>query len=217
MSSKILGWLVFSISLGAYIPLIIGGWQHPSETNVACFSLWIVLAAMLAYSAWAQGYEGWRINLAFFAGNIVVVALALIRHGYTFNLGPTEMILIYGLSTVIVVWWIISTKTGRWRPDILWIGGIIVDVISFYPIVKQYLRAHEAATNLCIAAWAMFGLGALINFVCVEKLFSKLGTNPATYEAVFGEKKSHAKILSTSAFSLENFTMIITTLVLMLR
>lgn len=217
MSSKHIGWIVFVITLGAYVPLIIGGWIHPVETNVACFSIWIVLSLMLSYSAWVQEYPGWKMNLGFLLGNIVTVVAALIRGGYTFNLGPQETIGLYGIVCVMCTWLAIGAKTRKWNPDILYLGGILVDVISFYPVLKQYLMAHERATTLGIAAWTMFGIAAFANFTFVELLFVRLRLDPLSYGMRFEEKKSVAKILKASAFSLENFLLIVVTTVLMAR
>lgn len=216
-STKIFGWLVFTLSLGAYVPLSIGGWQHPAETNIACFSLWTVLAGTLTYSSWVQKYEGWRINLAFLIGNIIVTGLALIRGGYTFNIGPSETIILYGFGLVVSLWAAIGATTKRWNPDILYIGTIAVDVISFCPIMKQYLLPHEPASAWCVVAWIMFSTGAFINFTFVERLFTKLRADHLTYGMMFEEKKSYGKIFKVSAFSLENFTLIFITVILMMR
>lgn len=217
MPPRYLGWLVFWISIAAYVPLIIGGWLHPIETNVACFTIWILLSLMLFYSARVQKLPGWRMNLAFFLGNILTVAIALMRGGYTFNLGPQETIGLYGIVCTVCVWLAVGAKTKRWDPNILYLGGIFVDVLSFYPVFKQYLMAHERATALGIAAWSMFGIGAFVNIVFVEQLFTRLRLDPLTYGMTFDEKKSVAKIFNASAFSLENLTLIVITTALMSR
>jgi hypothetical protein len=217
LKTKFFGWLVFGVGLGAYIPLIIGGWQHPSETNIACFIIWIMLAGMFSYSAYVQKYDGWRINLAFLFGNITVVVIALMRGGYTFNLGPSEMISLYGIVGTLCLWVVIGVTTKKWSADVLYLGGIIADILSFYPILKQYLERHERATTLGVIAWSMFGIAAFLNFTCVEQLFRRLRLNRPAYAIMFQEEKSLIKIFKNSAFSLENFSLIVITTVLMSR
>lgn len=216
-SVKILGWIVFAIGLGAYVPLIIGGWSHPLETNLACFMIWVALAITLCYSQIVQKYDGWRIQVAYAIGNIIVVVIALARGGYTINIGLQEAIALYGFVITVCTWAAVGAKTKRWNPEILYLGTVTVDMVSFYPQLKQYLQPHEPASTWCLVAWSMFGLAMLINFSLVEQLFRRLFLSKDYYKSVFGEDKSYVKIFKASYFSIENFLFILTTVVLMAR
>ncbi|HEX7724563.1 MAG TPA: hypothetical protein VF438_02395 [Candidatus Paceibacterota bacterium] len=216
-STKLLGWIVFATGLGAYVPLIVGGWSNPSETNIACFGIWVVLSVTLCFCQRVQKYDGWRIQVAFAIGNIIVVFVALARGGYTFNIGAQETIALYGFAIIVCLWAAIGAATKKWNADILYLGTITVDFVSFYPILKQFLEPHQSASVWGITGWIMFGLAALINFAFVEQLFKRLFTNAEDYEKIFEEPKSNVKIWKASAFSLENFTLIVITVTLMIQ
>ncbi len=210
-------WAIFCCSLGAYAPLIVGGWKHPYEMNIACFGLWVILAASTTWSSRIQGFAGWRMLLAFLVGNATVVVIALCRGGYTFNLGPSETIVLYGMSITIGAWVIVGATTKRWEPRILYLGGIAADVISFYPQMKQYLLPHEHPTHWMIFAWTMFGLGAFMNMILVEELPKKLRMDATAYGIRYDKSKNTWQILEESAFSGENFLLIVVTVILMCR
>jgi hypothetical protein len=146
-------WGVFLLSAGAYIPLAIGGWQHPEEINVASYSLWLILASMLLYSSRAQGFAGWRMPLGFLIGNASMLLLAFAIGGYTFNLGKAETIILYGIISMVVCATIRFTQGHAGDiPRILFLGGVAADVLSFYPQLKQYLGPHDAPTS-----WMLIG------------------------------------------------------------
>lgn len=211
------GWIVFCCSLGAYAPLLVGGWKHPYEMNVACFGLWVILAAIGTWSSWIQKFDGWRLWFSFFIGNVLVVSMALYRGGYTFNIGLSETISLYGVTILVGVWIIVGAATKKWDPRILYLGSIAVDVISFYPQLKQYLLPHESPTRWMITAWVMFALGAFMNIVLVERLPAKLRMDCLTYGMNYNKPKDNLKIFEESAFSIENFLLIMITVVLMCR
>lgn len=172
---KVIEWMVFIFSAGAYIPLAIGGWLHPEEINVASYSLWLILASLLLYSSRAQNFAGWRMPLGFVIGNSLMICLAGAINIYTFNLGPSEMIVLYGIVGVIVV------ATIRWAqghtgdvPRIIFLGSVVADILSFYPQIKQYLQPHDAPTNWMLLGWCMWILGAFINVAFVERVLQKI-------------------------------------------
>lgn len=216
-NNKLWSNVVFVLSLSAYIPVLIGGWKHPVDSNVACFSLWIILSLVLCYSAKVQGFAGWKLQFAFFFGNIVVVLLALIRGGYTFNLGISEMIVLYGMILVISIWVLVGYWTKKWNPRILYLGTILVDITSFYPVLKQYLQPHDRPTTWMIVGWSMYALAALINVIFAERFIHKLRMDYLTYGINYDKRKGCLQILEESAFSIENFFLILITIVLMCR
>lgn len=209
--------VVFFLCAGAYLPLALGGWTHPSEINVAAYSLWLILSAMLLYSSRSQGFAGWKMPLGFFIGNFSMLTLAGVRGGYTFNLGPAETMVLYGIIVTLSTWVAVGQMTGKWDSRILFIGGVAADVLSFYPQLKQYLEPHESPTELMFLGWGMWILGAIINVVFVEKLFSKLREDKVVYQQLYGKKKRLMGIVEESLFSLENGIFMMITVIVMLR
>ena len=212
---QVWSWLVFFVSIGAYVPLAVGGWQHPIEINIAAYGLWLTLAVMFAYSTHSQGFSGWRLPLGFLVGNGLMIGLGLARKGYTFNLGQAETTVLYGIIATLSMWIVVGTVKKKWDPRILYLGGIAADILSFYPQLKQYLLPHEPPTGWLIMAWTMFGIGTFVNFAIVESLFSKLIMSAERYEHVYEKEKRVLLILEESAFSVENFTFIVLTTLVM--
>lgn len=207
-SQQLIGWVVFAFSAGAYIPLAIGGLQHPEEINIASYSLWLILSSMLLYSSRAQDFAGWRMPLGFFIGNSSMLVLAFALGGYKFNLGLTEIVVLYGMIGAI------AFATVRWMqghkgdvPRILFLGSVAADILSFYPQLKQYLEPHDAPTYWMLLGWAMWIVGAFINVALVEKMVQKL----------WNKSKSPFLVLEESAFSLENGLFMIATVVVMIH
>jgi hypothetical protein len=209
--------VVLLLSAGAYIPLAIGGYSHPTEINVASYSLWMIISGMFLYSSHSQGFAGWRMPLGFFIGNGSLLTLGLAHGGYTFNLGPAETIALYGIIGTISVWAAVGLTTKKWKPRILFLGGIIIDVLSFYPQLKQYLLPHESPTTWMILGWSLWVLGAFINIVLVEKLFKKLTMTKTMYEKSYGKTKKPLLVLEESAFSVENCLFMFITIIVMTR
>lgn len=186
------------LTLGASVPLLIGGWKHPSEVNVASYSLWLMLATMLAYSMWAQHYPTWRMMFGYVIGNASMVTLGLTHGGYTFNLGTPELIVLFGLVTTVGTWVTVGQITGTRNPRILLIGGILVDIVSYYPQFKQYTLPHEAPTTWMLCGWYMSLAGTTINMFVIERIVQKIRYR----------EKPWPTILEESAFSLENCTFV---------
>ncbi len=213
----LLGWVVFYCSLGAYVPLMIGGWQHPSEMNVACFSIWILLSGVLTWASRRQSHDGWKLLLADMVGNIFYVVMALVRGGYTFNIGDPEAIGLYGTCTVLCTWFVYGKITSKWSDRILYLGCLGVDVASFYPQFKQYLLPHEKPTDLMIIAWIMFGIAAFMNFALVDRLPKKLRVAGRIMRRRPNLGMIRLFIVEKSLFSIENFIMITIAVILMLH
>ncbi|MDB5204100.1 MAG: hypothetical protein JWP09_128 [Candidatus Taylorbacteria bacterium] len=198
--------IVLVLSAGAYIPLAIGGWQHPEEINLASYSIWLILATMLMISSRAQGYDGWKLLAGFLTGNFSMLIFGLCLRGTTFNLGDAEKIVLYGLITTIVIWVIWSTLKKKGNPRILFLGGIITDVMSYYPQIKQYLLPHDPPSWWLLAGWYMWIMAATITLIKVEKLVMKIRKQP----------EHRMKILEESAYTFENLFFMIITVVIML-
>jgi hypothetical protein len=210
-------WAVLILGAGAYVPLMIGGWQHPVEVNVAAYSLWLLLSLVFVYSFRDQGFAGWRMPLAFAVGNSSMLILGFVRGGYTFNLGSAEAVVLYGLIGTVCLWLVIGSTMGNWNSRILYWGGILVDILSFYPQLKQYLLPHEPPTVGLLVGWGLWVAIALINVFLVERLFTKLRLTKEQYEKVFAKTKNPFLILEESAFSLENGFFMIVTIFVMVR
>lgn len=209
------GWTVFVFSFGGYVPAAIGGWQHPSEVNVAAYSLWFILAGTFLYASRAQGFAGWRLPFGWLVGNAAIIVLAFWQGGHTFNLGPTESIALYGLITTVGAWVAVGQVTGKWDPRILFLGSIVTDILSFYPQIKQYLMPHEPPTCWLLAGWCMWLTGVSINLLAVDRLWKKLRMPPDEYRKSFGKDKKALLIVEESVLSLENGLFIMITLLIM--
>lgn len=198
-------WFVFLGAIGGYVPMVIGGWQHPADINVASYALWFVLSSTFLYSIIAQRQPGWRLPLGWIVGNVAMIVLGLARGGYTFNLGPAESIALFGLVLVIGTWAAVGTVTKRWNARILYLGSVAVDIVSFYPQLKQYLLPHDPPSGWTLIGWCLFFAGAALNLFAVERFVHKLV-----------QKKQKALLtLEQSALSLENSIFIAITALVM--
>jgi len=211
-------WIVFVICVGAYVPIVIGGIRHHGEINMAGWVLWAIISCMMLYSSHSEGFVGWRLALGFLVGNISMIILGLSVGGYTFNLGPAEMIGLYGIVTVLSFWVAVGTITKKWSNHILVVGTVATDLLSFYPQLKQYLLPHESPTALMLVGWSLFALGTFVNFVFVEQLFVKLTADEMTYRKLFERKnKNLLSIFEESAYSIENCAAVTITILVMIR
>lgn len=212
---KFWSWIVLLFGAGAYVPLAVGSWNHPAELNVASYGLWFILTLMLLYSSWKQNFAGLRLLAGFCLGNFSMLILAFLVGGYTFNLGPAEAVVLYGMIATLSIWGAVGQVTGKWNPRILFTGGVAADILSFYPQLKQYLTPHDVPTTWMILGWSMWIAGALINVIMVEHLATKLCMSEVMYENRYQKQKSSLLIFEESAFSLENsLCMVITILVM---
>lgn len=215
--TSVYAWIVFFISAGAYVPLAVGGWYHPSEINMAAYGIWMVLAGMFLYSSWKQEFAGVRMPLGFFVGNVLMLVFGFWVGGYTFNLGPAETMALYGVVGTLSLWTTIGALTSRWSSRLLYWGAIVADLLSFYPQWKQYLLPHDYPTTWMLVGWCCWIGGAAINVVFVEKLFKKLLMPEEEYEREYEKMKKPLLIWEESAFSLENCFFMTVTVFLMAR
>lgn len=208
-------WVVFILGVGAYVPIALGGWQHPKEINIALYSIWFIISTMLLYSSLARGFAGWRMPFGFLIGNVLLLALGFIRGGYTFNFGPVETVALYGVVVTLSLWVAVGTVRKEWNSRIIFIGGITADILSFYPQLKQYLLPHEPATQLMMLGWYLWIIMAFINVIVVEEFIKKLVMNELAYASIYGKSKKFWLIVEESAFSLENTVFIVVTVLVM--
>jgi len=218
MKEKFWIWAVFFISIGAYVPLLIGGWKHPVEINIPTYSLFAIITAMMFFSAKAQGFTGWRLPLGWFIGNISMIGIAFIfLKGWTFNLGPQEIIILYGLAVVFGAWITLAQIQNKWNPRILFLGAILIDIASFYPLVKQYLLPHEPPTAWMLAGWFLAMVGPVISMIFVEKIIAKLYTKKEKYREFYQKEKNIVGIFEESGASMENAILYLITFFMMLH
>lgn len=215
-SQKVWPWVVFLLSCGGYVPLSIGAYLHPAELNMSTYSLWAILSVLMTYSAVQQKYPGWMMQFGWLVGNVLMLSVACYMQQFIFNLGMSETIALYGIILVVGVWVTIGKMTGKMDPRILFLGTVFVDMLSFYPQLKQYLLPHEAPTMWLLFGWVMFLFGTFCNLIWVERLFLKLLTPNGTYETRFGETKRVIAIIETSALSIENLILLALTLWIMM-
>lgn len=211
------GWVVFAFSAGGYVPIVVGGIHHPTEVNVATYGLWFILCLMFIGSSIKLGFAGWKLPLGFLAGNVTMLVLAEFLHGTTFNLRALEWVLLFGTTATVAIWVVHGHLAGARNPRILLWGAIAVDVLSCYPIFKQYLfDVHEPMSAFGIAGWVMWIIGVSVNLNFVEEFFSKLVLPRKKYRARFGEEKAIGLLFEASIFSLEQLVLIPATLSIML-
>ena len=226
------GWVVFVLAISGYLPIAIGGWRHPVEINLASYSIWFIITGMMLYSQHSAGFAGWRMPFGFLFGNVALLTIGLVRRGSTFDLGPAEMIGLYGVIVLLtVVLTVVVTvviarltkraamnaKTKRLFARILYYGAIVTDIISYYPQFKQYLLPHELPSRLMILGWGLWILMGFANVIVVEGLIGKLLTPKAAYERIYRTPKKVTLILEESAFSLENAVFIVAMTLVMIR
>jgi ABC-type uncharacterized transport system permease subunit len=155
--------------------------------------------------------------LGFFFGNGSLLVLGFTRGGYTFNLGQAETIALYGVIGTLSLWVAVGTVTKKWKPRILFLGGVTADILSFYPQLKQYLLPHEPPTDLMISGWCLWILMAFINVFLVEEFYKKLTMPRTVYEQRYEKSKSMLLIAEESIFSIENGVFMIVTVLVMVR
>ncbi len=211
-------WVVLTVTVGGFVPLVIGGYHHHSEINLAAFGLWTISMAMAFASSFYMGYDTWRLALGYLIGNVTMVVLGLSLGGYTFNLGTSETLSLYTLVTALSAWGAIGTITKRWNNRLLFFGAIASDILSFVPQLMQYLKPHERPTSLLFVGWTCWGLGAVVSFIFVEKFFTKLTMGEKGYVVAFDKPSKHImQIFEESAFSFENVALIAITIWVMAR
>lgn len=208
MQQKFWSWLVFAVSIGAYVPLAIGEWHHPIEFNVASYSLWMLLNAASAYSLFVQKFSGWRMPLGWFLGDMFLILLAIALGGYTFNLGEYERVILYGIVGIFALWMSLGAVQKRWNPRILHLGNIVVFALTYYPIIKQYAHVHEPMTAWSLSGWALYLVGAGVNLFVAEQFFTKLWMQPDLFKNAFQKEKNLWDIGEESLFSLVNTILI---------
>lgn len=175
---------VFFVTV-AYLPIIIGGWIHPAEINIATYGLWTMLFILYGYSSWKLKKPDLPLVLCCIVGDLLVTVLGLAAGG-AFVLGKVEGVGIIGLALTVgsfLVYGMIRKLDDR---IIAW-GVIVTDVVSFYPMAKQYLwMKHEPMSAFGLAGWWCFLLGALAMLFgsqrFVEKIVTRSSRLPATLE-----------------------------------
>jgi hypothetical protein len=162
------------------------------------------MASMLLFSELWGRNPGWRISCAFVIGDIGLILLGLFHGGYTFNLGLSEIVVLYGIIITIGSFVTYGFITKRVEEYILYFGGVAVDLISFYPQAKQYLLpGHDRLSVMSLCGWIGWMIGITISIIFVEEFFRRLRMPAALYQEVYGEEKNRLKICSSSLFSVE--------------
>lgn len=216
MENKFSGWVVFAITILAYVTVIAGAITHPSENNLATWIIWFFLASAFLYAQVKEGHSGWHMPLAWVVGNMFLVTISLVTGGYTFNLGPTESIALFGFTGAIAIWTAVGITTRTWSPRLLYWGAILADLASFYPLWKQYLGPHEPISTLGLFGWMCFFVGALINIVFVERCFHKLRIPQEQFLREYKKEKRPLVILEESLLSIEVMLSVGFTLLIMI-
>ena len=214
MSQQAWAWRAFSVSALAYLPLVVGALLEPDQINVSSWGLWVVLAGLFTWSAWAQGHESWRMALGYFLGNITIVLLALYQGGYTLNLGLGEVTVIFTLVVTTGFWGTHGLITRKQKPAILYFGCIAADVLSFYPQIKQYWGPNDTPW-LALGGWLIIILGVGINLFLAEEFLKKVRMPSGEYERTYGKARQWCDIIQESAFSLDQFVLVPATLCVM--
>lgn len=206
---KVSSIIVLVLAAGGYVPVALGACQHPSELNVAAFGLWTILSIMFVSSSLSLGFVSWRLPLGFLIGNVALLVLAIFLRDVTFNLGQSEWIALFGTIVTLSVWVTHGHITKKRNPRILLWGAVCADVLSCYPMLKQYLYdAHAPMTMLGITGWTMWYAGILVNLIGVDMLPQKLAMSAATYKKMFGEEKHCGFIAEESVFSIEQTVLV---------
>jgi hypothetical protein len=214
---------VLLLTMAGNIPVGIGGILHPPELNLASFSIWLIISAMLLYSTVAQQLPGWHLPLGFVIGNASLVILGLSIDGSTFNLGETEAFGLYGIVITLCIYGCVAASNkyrghGKlWDPNIVFYGAILTDLVSFYPQAKQYLLPHDPMTWWGLAGYTMFLLASLLTAFWVEQMYRKLRMGPREYLQTYKKEKRVWGIIKDSLFALEQVVFIGALLPLMVR
>jgi hypothetical protein len=197
--------LVMAIAALGYICIAIGGYFHRSELNIASYSVWLVLSAMMAYSSKKQNLSSFHMVMSWVIGNAALIVFSLAIGDYTYNLDAGGTIAFYGVISTFAVWGAAASITKKFNSWILFYGVIMTDCASFYPQLKQYYYPHEQATPWMYAGWILWVVAAAIQLVHVDKFIANWRAKTA----------SRLKLLETSATSLENGIMLIITTIMM--
>ncbi len=197
-------WVMILAAL-AYVAIAIGGYFHRSELNVASYSVWLILSAMMAYPSKKQKLPSYYMVMVWVIGNASLVVFSLALGGFTYNLDAAGTIAFYGIVSTFAVWGAVAAVTKKFNSFILFYGVILTDMASFYPQLKQYYQPHEQATPWMYAGWSLWIVAATIQLIHVDKFIANWRAKSA----------SRLKLLQTSATSLENGVMLIVTTFMM--
>jgi hypothetical protein len=187
--NKFFRWSALALILGAYVPLVIGGWQQPADINIVCYAIWTFLALLAAYSMRRLRYDGWPLMVGCVIGDLVMLILGL-RLGGAFSLDTTAAIGLSGIALTLAVWTTYGQISKRWEPRILYLGLIATDVLSFIPMGIQLFLPHPPPTVFCLVGWSCWTAGYAINVFGIDRLVTKLRMAPVLYEATFGQPKT---------------------------
>lgn len=164
--------LIVAIALGNLM-LILAGWNTPEEANLASYTLWLLISMSYTYGCIRMN-ESRSLGYAFFFGNVFLIGFALLRGGWTFNLGLAESIGFISLTMVVGGWGTYGLIYGTWRGEWLLAGTIFTDVLSFYPQNKQYFGPNEPPSAFLFIGLSLFALSMLYNIVFIEKTVQKI-------------------------------------------
>ena len=181
--------------------IIAAGWQHPEESNMASFMLWLIISTAYLFSSWKLKLP-LSLGVAFIIGNILLISCALLRGGYTFNLGPAEYIALFSVIIGITCWAAYGTIRKKWDARLLLLGTIAADVLSFYPQNKQYFGPNEAPSYLLFLGMGTWVFSMAFNIVFIDKFFQNM----------FDGKEKRWSILLNSTVSIENFCLLLVTI-----
>ena len=195
--------LIFYIMIGNLL-LMIAGWKHPEEANIASYVMRLFISSTYTFSCWWLK-SSMALGYAFIIGNIFLLSTTLIRGGHTINIGAVETI---GLFSILISMLIFSTYgaiTKKWDGRILLCGTITSDVLSFYPQYKQYLDPNDPPSYFLLLGLLVWALAMLHNIVLVQKTVQRIRLG--------NEKVS--KVLLDAAISVENFVLLLLAIYIM--
>lgn len=208
-------WIVFALSVGAFVPLGISGWQHVGEINMAAYLIWLITMSILLYSLRKKGFAGWRMPLGYVVGNAVVFVIGIFRRG-KWNLTLTEDILLFGIVIALSSWVAIRKEKGgqrekqkKRRVNVLLYASVISVGGSFYPMITDYLRPnHWHPPFLMMLGWWLWILASILNLIFVDKFLERMRT----------EARERARfVVEASLFSIVNFVLMCYVVILMGR
>ena len=183
--------------------LVLAGWQNPYEANMASYILWLLISCSYTYGC-LKIKESPSLGYAFFWGNVLLITFALLRGGWTFNLGLAEAVAFLSLGTVVSAWTTYGLIKKKWKYEWLLMGTIFTDVLSFYPQNKQFFGPNEAPSMFLFMGLGLFALSMLYNLAFIEQTIQKIKA---------GEPLT--RVILTSGIATENLILLCVTMYVM--
>lgn len=155
----IAGMLAGVLSLGGYIPYIIGILKGETRPNIATWFIWTIVGGLLAFSFLESGgdlHNAW-LPFGYFIGPFIIAILA-IRYGYN-TWSRLDILCLIAAIISIIPWLTIN------NPSYTLIINIFIDAVGAIPTLIKSWKEPETED---FTAWTIFFIANTIQLLATE-------------------------------------------------